>query len=51
MQTLHSIEFFNDPEGGVMVRDTEGVHTYRPEDKVLTSALFARIEAEYPKAF
>ena len=51
MQTLRNIEFFNDPEGGVMVRDADGVHTYRPEDKVLTSALFTRIEAEYPKAF
>lgn len=51
MQTLRSIEFFNDPEGGVMVRDTEGVHTYQPEDKMLTGALFTRIETEYPKAF
>lgn len=51
MQTLRNIEFFNDPEGGVMVRDAKGVHTYQPEDKALTSALFIRIEAEYPKAF
>ena len=51
MQTLRNIEFFNDPEGGVMVRDTEGVHTYQPEDKMLTGALFTRIETEYPKAF
>ena len=36
MQTIRNIEFFNDPEGGVMVRDTEGVHTYQPEDKMLT---------------
>ena len=33
MQTIRNIEFFNDPEGGVMVRDTEGVHTYQPEDR------------------
>lgn len=51
MQTLRNIEFFNDPEGGVMVRDAEGVHSYRLEDKAMTGALFARIEAEYPKAF
>lgn len=51
MQTIRNIEFFNDPEGGVMVRDTEGVHTYQPEDKMLTGALFTRIETEYPKAF
>lgn len=50
MQTIRNIEFFNDPEGGVMVRDTEGVHTYQPEDKMLTGALFTRIETEYPKA-
>lgn len=51
MQTIRNIEFFNDPEGGVMVRDTEGVHTYQPEDKMLTGALFTRIETEYPKVF
>ena len=51
MQTLRNIEFFNDPEGGVMVRDAEGVHSYRLEDKAMTGALFARIETEYPKAF
>lgn len=51
MQTIRNIEFFNDPEGGVMVRDTEGVHTYQPEDKMLTGVLFTRIETEYPKAF
>lgn len=51
MQTLRNIEFFNDPAGGVMVRDNEGVHTYRLEDREFTAALFARIEAEYPKAF
>lgn len=51
MQELRNIEFFNDPEGGVMIRDDEGVHTYQPEDKELTSVLFARIESEYPKAF
>lgn len=51
MQELRNIEFFNDPEGGVMIRDDEGVHTYQPEDKELTSSLFARIESDYPKAF
>lgn len=51
MQELRNIEFFNDPEGKVMIRNDKGVHTYRPEDKELTSALFARIENEYPKAF
>lgn len=50
MQELRNIEFFNDPEGGVMIRDDEGVHTYQPEDKELTSVLFARIESEYPEA-
>lgn len=47
MQTIRNIEFFNDPEGGVMVRDTEGVHTYQPEDKMLTGALFTRIETDH----
>lgn len=34
MQTIRNIEFFNDPEGGVMVRDTEGVHTYQPVERL-----------------
>ncbi|WP_297851782.1 helix-turn-helix transcriptional regulator [uncultured Alistipes sp.] len=51
MPELRNIEFFNDPEGGVMIRDNEGVRTYQPEDKELTRALFTRIEIEYPKAF
>ena len=51
MPELRNIEFFNDPDGGVMIRDYEGVRTYQPEDKELTGALFARIESEYPKAF
>lgn len=51
MKRLHNIEFFSAPEGGVMIRDNEGMHTYQPEDKELTGTLFARIESEYPKAF
>ena len=50
-RTLSNIEFFNTPEGEVMIRTDERVYTYQPEDKALTSELFARIESEYPKAF
>lgn len=51
MQKLINIEFFSAPEGEVMIRDIEGVSTYKPEDKELTASLFAVIEADYPKAF
>ncbi len=48
---LTNIEFFNDPYGEVMVSDSEGVRTYREEDRGLTDAMFSRIEDEYPEAF
>lgn len=51
MKQLANIEFFNTPEGGVMVRDAEGVRTYNPEDKEVSGVMFGRIESEYPKAF
>lgn len=51
MQKLTNIEFFSAPEGEVMIRDANGVITYKPELKELTAMLFAAIEADYPKAF
>lgn len=51
MQKLTNIEFFSAPEGEVMIRDDKGVRTYQPEDKELTTELFAAIEADYPVAF
>ena len=51
MTTIRNIEFFTDPYGNVMVSDANGVRSYTAEDNELTSALFIRIEEEYPEAF
>lgn len=51
MAQLRDIEFFTDPFGNIMVSDSRGVHTYAVEDCDITSALFVRIEDEYPEAF
>lgn len=51
MKQLANIEFFNDPQGGVMLSDAQGVRSYTVEDAAFTSALYARIEEEYPEAF
>jgi DNA-binding CsgD family transcriptional regulator len=48
---LANIEFFADPFGNVMIADEKGVHAYEMEDEELTSALFVRIQDEYPEAF
>lgn len=49
--TIRNIEFFTDPYGNVTVSDANGVRSYTTEDNELTSALFLRIEDEYPEAF
>lgn len=48
---LANIEFFADPYGNVMIADSKGVRSYEVEDDELTSALFIRIQDEYPEAF
>lgn len=51
MRILNNIEFFTDPHGKVMISDQNGIHSYEIEDREFTSALFLRIEDEYPAAF
>lgn len=51
MAKLSNIEFFADPFGQVMISDERGVRSYTQEEVDLTSALFVRIEDEYPEAF
>lgn len=48
---LQNIEFFNTPEGEVMICGEQGVHTYTPADHEITAELFQRIEEDYPEAF
>lgn len=51
MNNFINIEFFTDPFGNVMVADAQGVRAYEVEDEELTSAMFLRIQDEYPAAF
>lgn len=51
MFSLRKIEFFADAQGGVMIKDDNGVRTYRQEERDLTDAMFGIIEADYPNAF
>ncbi len=46
-----NIEFFSDAQGGVMLRDDNGVRTFREEETELTAWLFRIIEEDYPEAF
>lgn len=49
-EVLKNIEFFVAPDGRVMVADGAGIRSYEMEERALTSALFERIEMEYPEA-
>ena len=51
MAKLVNIEFYTDPFGNIMIANDGGVKTFTQEDTELVSAMFLRIEDEYPEAF